>query len=67
MSHFRTRRREGGSQERLDVEIVGGEDDLKKHLLVDGDKLLVPLADVGRPLAGVILLLRSRTWVVLVV
>jgi hypothetical protein len=46
-------------QERLDIEVVGGEDDLKEHLLVDGDELLVPLADVGSPLASLILVLIS--------
>ena len=43
------------AQKRLNVEVVGGEDDLEQHLLIDGDKLLVPLRDVSRPLAGLIL------------
>ncbi len=33
--------------------IVGGEDDLEEHLLVDLHELLVPLLDVGRLLAAV--------------
>jgi len=32
-------------QEWLDVKIVGCEDYLKEHLLINGHKLLVPLAD----------------------
>ena len=48
-------------QEGLNVEVVGREDDLKEHLLIDGDELLVPLADVRRPLACLVLaLLRVR-------
>ena len=41
----------------LDVEVVGSKDNLKQHLLVDVDELLVPLADVSRPLAGLVLAL----------
>ena len=49
------------SQEGLNVEVVGREDDLKEHLLIDGDELLVPLADIRRPLACLVLaLLRVR-------
>lgn len=44
-------------QERLDIEVVGSKDNLEEHLLVDSDELLVPLADVGCPLAGLILAL----------
>lgn len=55
------------SQEGLDVEIVGGEDNLKEHLLVNSDELLIPFTDIRRPLARVILLLRRRARVVLVV
>lgn len=36
---------------RLDVEVVGGEDDLEKHLLVDVNELLVPIRDLGRLLS----------------
>ena len=42
-------------QEGLDIQVVGGENDLEKHLLVDSDEFLVPLADVGCSLARVIL------------
>lgn len=45
------------SQERLDIEIICGKDDLEKHLLVNSDKLLVPFADIGCPLAGLVLVL----------
>lgn len=44
-------------QEGLDVEVVGGEDDFKEHLLVDLDKLGVPVRDLGRLAAGVVLIL----------
>ena len=44
-------------QEGLNVEVVSGEDNLEKHLLIDRDELLVPLADVGRPLASLVLAL----------
>ena len=46
------------SQERLDVEVVGREDDLEEHLLVHGDELLVPLADVSSALARIIVICR---------
>ena len=45
------------SQEGLDIQVVRSEDDLKEHLLVDGDEFLVPLADVRRPLARLVLVL----------
>ena len=45
------------SQEGLDIQIVRSEDDLEEHLLVDGDEFLVPLADVRRPLARLVLVL----------
>ena len=47
----------GGAQQRLDVQVVRREDDLEEHLLVDVDELLVPLADVSCPLAGLVLAL----------
>lgn len=34
-------------KERLDVEVVGSEDDLEEHFLVDLDELCVPVRDVG--------------------
>lgn len=43
------------SQEGLDVEVVCGENDLKQHLLVDSDKLLIPFTDVCRALACLVL------------
>ena len=55
------------AQERLDVQVVGGEDNLEEHLLVDGDELLVPLRDVGRTLARVVVVTLSRARVFLVV
>jgi hypothetical protein len=45
----------GHWQERLDIEIVGGQDDLEKHLLVDSDKLLIPFADIGGAFASFVL------------
>jgi hypothetical protein len=45
------------SQQRLDIEIICGEDDLEQHLLVNSYELLVPFADIGCPLAGLILIL----------
>lgn len=41
----------GDAQEGLDVEVVGGEDDLEEHLLVYIDELLVPVGDLCRLLA----------------
>jgi hypothetical protein len=38
------------AQQGLDVEVVGGEDNLEQHLLINGDELLVPFADIGRSL-----------------
>lgn len=55
-------KRNDHSQERLDVEVVGSENDLEQHLLVDGDELLIPFTDVGRALACLVLtLVRVRT------
>ena len=42
------------SQQRLDIKVIGSENDLKEHLLVDSDKLLIPFTDVRRPLAGLV-------------
>lgn len=47
------------TQELLDVEVVGSEDNLKEHLLINGDELLVPFADIGGALASVVLSLVS--------
>jgi hypothetical protein len=47
----------GGIQKRLDIQVVGRQNDLEQHLLVNGDELLVPFADVCRALAGLILIL----------
>lgn len=46
-----------GLQEGLDVEVVGSEDDLEEHLLVYGDELLVPFADIGGAFSGLVLVL----------
>lgn len=54
-------------QESLDVKVVGGKDDLEKHLLVNLHELLVPLLDVGRLLAGVGIVIGGRWWVAAVV
>lgn len=42
-------------QQRLDIEVVGGEDDFEKHLLINGDELLIPFADICGAFAGLIL------------
>ena len=44
-------------QQRLDIEVVCGKDDLKQHLLINGDELLIPLRNVGCSLAGLVLAL----------
>lgn len=54
---------DGRLQQWLDVEVVGGEDDLKEHLLVDVDELLVPFGDLGRLLAGVVEIFGQRLGV----
>jgi hypothetical protein len=50
----------------LDVHVVGGEDDLEEHLLVDLHELLVPLFNVGGLLAGVGVVVLGGRRVVLV-
>ena len=53
-------------EESLDVHVVGREDDLEEHLLVDLHKLLIPVLDVRSLLARIgVIVLRGR-WVVLV-
>ena len=54
-------------EEGLDIHVVGGEDDLEEHLLVDLHELLVPLFDVGGLLArvGVVILGGRRVVLVL--
>lgn len=51
----------------LDVEVVGREDDLKEHLLVNLHELLIPLFNVRRPLARVGVVVGAGRWVGLVV
>jgi hypothetical protein len=52
----------------LDVHVVGSEDDLEEHLLVDLHELLIPLLNVGGLLAGVgvLVLLGGRVLLVVV-
>ena len=45
------------SQQRLDIEVVGRKDNLKQHLLINSDELLIPLANVCRALARLVLAL----------
>jgi len=54
-------------EESLDIHVVGGEDDLEEHLLVDLHELLVPLFNVGGLLArvGVVVLGGRRVVLVL--
>jgi len=40
-------------EKRLDIKVVGGEDDLEEHLLINLHELLVPLLNVGCLLTGV--------------
>ena len=54
-------------KEGLDVHVVGREDDLEEHLLVDLHELLVPVFDVGGLLARVGVVIGGRRGVVLVV
>jgi len=54
-------------QQRLDVHVVCGEDDLEEHLLVDLHELLVPVLDVGGLLARVGIVVLGWGRVVLVV
>lgn len=51
----------------LDVHVVGGEDDLKKHLLVNLHELLVPILYVGGFLARIRVVVLSWNRVILVV
>lgn len=50
-------------QERLDVEVVGSQDDFEQHLLIDGNELLVPLRDVRGSLSRLFDLVGGRSWV----
>lgn len=54
-------------EERLDIKVVGGEDDFEEHLLVDLHKLLVPLLNVSGLLAGVRIVVSAGWRVTLVV
>lgn len=58
-------------QQRLDVQVVGREDDLEQHFLVDLDELAVPFGDVDVSssgfLGGVVGIGRGGQGVVLVV
>ena len=54
------------AEKRLDVHVVGGEDDLEEHLLVHLHELLVPLFDVGGLLAQVDVIAMGGRRVVLV-
>ena len=42
-------------QQRLDVEVVGRQNDFKKHFLINSNKLLIPFADIGCTLASIII------------
>lgn len=42
-------------QEGLDVKVIGGEDNLKEHLLINRNEFLIPLADVSGTLASLVL------------
>jgi hypothetical protein len=53
-------------EESFDVHVVGSEDDLEEHLLVDLHKLLVPFFNVSRLLAGVGVIVLGGRRVILV-
>lgn len=53
-------------EKRLNVHVVGGKDDLEKHLLVNLHEFLVPLLNVGGLLAGIGIVVLGRSGVVLV-
>jgi len=53
-------------KESLDVEVVGCENDLEEHLLVDLHEFLIPLIDVCGLLAGIGIVIGGRWWVILV-
>jgi len=54
-------------QQSLDIHVVGREDDLEQHLLIDLHELLVPVLNVRRLLARVGIVVLGRGGVVLVV
>jgi hypothetical protein len=54
-------------KEGLDVEIVGSENDLEQHLLVDLHEFLVPFLNIGGLLAGIGVIIGSGWGVILVV
>ncbi len=49
-------------QQWLDIEVVGREDDLEKHLLVNRNEFLVPLADISGSLARVLIVGGVGGW-----
>lgn len=54
---------EFGAQKRFYIEIVGGEDNLKQHLLVHGDEPLVPFRNICCSFTSfVLILVRVCTW-----
>jgi len=53
-------------KEGLDIKIVGCEDDLEEHFLVDLHELLVPLLDIGGLLAAIGIIILGGGGVVLV-
>ena len=56
-------------QQGLDIEVVSSQDDFEQHLLINGDKFLVPFANIGRSLSVLIRvgLIGSRQGLVTVV
>ena len=45
---------ENNAQQGVDFEVVSSQDDLKQHLLINGDKLSVPFTNIGRSLSVLI-------------
>jgi len=54
-------------QERLDIEVVGSQDNLKEHLLIHADELVVPFTDLGSSFASVVWVFTRGLGVLLVV
>jgi len=41
-------------QKRFDIEVIGGQNDFEEHLLVNGDKFLIPFRNISGSLARLI-------------
>ncbi len=50
------------AQQRLDVEVISCQNDVKKHFFIDSNELLIPFADIGCTLASIIVIVGSWDW-----